>query len=188
MRQNIAVTKPVPVPLPPARKLYFAYGSNLNEEQFFRRCPRAKRYGLCTLPDYRLIFDGVADVIPAEGRQVEGALYEITPACERALDRYEGFPHLYVKTTFEIEVTTKRKDAVKVTRRKVMVYTMETETIAAPTEGYVETIRRGFDDWGIPHDTLDAALDEALGKRRRYAPPKVKRYLTMAGTVERARR
>jgi gamma-glutamylcyclotransferase (GGCT)/AIG2-like uncharacterized protein YtfP len=171
MRQHIAATAPKPLPIRPVKRtLYFAYGSNLNEEQFFRRCPAARRYGPCTLPDYRLVFDGVADIIPARGAAVEGALYEITDKCECALDRYEGFPRLYIKTTFEIEVTNK----TGVHRRKVMVYTMETDQIRPPSEGYVETIRQGFDDWGIPHATLDAAVKEALGKTRCWAPPKVK--------------
>jgi hypothetical protein len=164
MKQHIAATATKPLPIRPVRRaLYFAYGSNLNEEQVFRRCPGARCYGPCTLPDYRLVFDGVADIIPARGAAVEGALYEITDKCECALDRYEGFPHLYVKTTFEIEETRKGRPT---RRRKVMVYTMETNQIRPPSEGYVETIRQGFDDWGIPHATLDAAVKEALGKAR----------------------
>ena len=73
MKQHIAATATKPLPIRPVRRaLYFAYGSNLNEEQVFRRCPGARCYGPCTLPDYRLVFDGVADIIPARGAAVEG--------------------------------------------------------------------------------------------------------------------
>lgn len=142
-------------------KLYFAYGSNLNLEQFTRRCPRATRFGRFQLPDWRLIFDGVADIIPSPGDMLHGAIYTITPECERALDRYEGYPSLYYKDTFWIEYTT--KDGAR-RERPVMVYTMGTERIRPPSQSYYETIRKGFDDWGIPHDTLIAAHREA----RRY--------------------
>lgn len=142
-------------------KLYFAYGSNLNVEQFFRRCPAAKRFSRCGLPDYVLFFDGVADIRPQPGGMVEGAIYEITDRCELALDRYEGFPHLYGKTEFEIEDTHRGKTR----RRRVMVYTMESQQLGMPSNDYERTIREGFDDWGIPHETLDAAVNEARGSR-----------------------
>jgi hypothetical protein len=146
----------------PMTKLYFAYGSNLNVEQFFRRCPAAKRFGRFSMPDWKLIFDGVADIAPSPGDAVEGAIYEITPRCEQALDRYEGFPHLYGKGTFTVTITGRNgKSEV----RPVMVYTMETDTIRPPSAAYLATIRRGFDDWSIPHATLNAAHREALGLR-----------------------
>lgn len=163
-------------------KLYFAYGSNLQVEQFFRRCPSAKRWARCTLPDYQLFFDGVADIRPQPGEVVEGAIYEITARCEAALDRYEGFPHLYGKAEFEVATPDGKT-------RKVMVYTMESHRVAMPSPDYEGVIREGFDDWAIPHDTLDAAVAEArakgvvrlprpqprkaasVGRERRYAIP-----------------
>jgi gamma-glutamylcyclotransferase (GGCT)/AIG2-like uncharacterized protein YtfP len=147
--------------------LYFAYGSNLCVEQFFRRCPAAKSFGRLTLPDWRLVFDRVADVEPHRGARVEGALYEITAACERALDSYEGFPGLYVKDYFEIQYKTR---GGKTIIRPVMLYTMMTESVRPPSPYYLGIIRRGFDDWNIPHDTLDAAHRRSLGKGDWPAP------------------
>lgn len=138
-------------------ELYFAYGSNLNKAQFFRRCPNARCFGRFTMPDWRLVFDRVADIVPAPGEAVEGALYEITRKCERALDRYEGFPHLYVKEKFKVIYTGQRGRRIE---RDAMVYVMWSESLCQPSDFYANTIRTGFDDWGIPHDTLDAALAE----------------------------
>ena len=43
-------------------KLYFAYGSNLNLTQMANRCPQAKQLGSAYLPNWRLVFRGVADI------------------------------------------------------------------------------------------------------------------------------
>lgn len=111
----------------------------------------------CILPDYRLLFRGVADIVHCRGQSVAGALYEITQECERALDRYEGFPNLYVKDTFMVRIRGSKK------LREAMFYTMCLKTAAPPSRWYVECIREGYDDWELPHDCLDAALARALG-------------------------
>lgn len=85
-------------------KLYFAYGSNMSLETMTKICPSAQRIGQARLSDYRLRFSrrsirthtGVADIAPAEGLCVMGALYEIPEAEWDALERKEGLrlkPH-----------------------------------------------------------------------------------------------
>ena len=84
-------------------KLYFAYGSNINLDQMAQRCPDAQVVGPVTLENYELLFHGnlrgagVATIAPREGSTVHGLLWNITPECERSLDYYEGYPHLYGK-------------------------------------------------------------------------------------------
>ena len=84
-------------------KLYFAYGSNINLDQMAQRCPDARVVGPVTLENYELLFRGnlrgagVATIAPREGSTVHGLLWNITPECERSLDYYEGYPHLYGK-------------------------------------------------------------------------------------------
>ena len=75
--------------------LYFAYGSNLNQEQMSGRCPDAKPLGKFTLENWRLVFRGVADIEPHEGSLLMCGLWDITSRDEKNLDRYEGFPRLY---------------------------------------------------------------------------------------------
>lgn len=56
------------------KKLYGAYGSNMNLEQMSHRCPKAKVVGNGTLEDYKLTFrggyKGVANIEPCKGRAV----------------------------------------------------------------------------------------------------------------------
>ena len=94
---------------------YFAYGSNMNLDQMAYRCPAASVVENVRLDGYRLTFcgrgkgSGVATILPEEGSQVEGVLWKITPECEKSLDFYEGYPHLYGKET----VLVQGKDGVK---------------------------------------------------------------------------
>ena len=73
--------------------IYFAYGSNMDEEQMRKRCPGAKCRGTAVLPDHKFALDseGYATVIPCKDKQVRGVIWEISSANEKALDWYEGF-------------------------------------------------------------------------------------------------
>lgn len=98
-------------------KYYFAYGSNMNLDQMEHRCPDAEVVGRAVLKDYRLAFrgglNGVASILPEQGKEVQGILWKITPRCERSLDFYEGYPNLYGKK--EISVQTAKGEVASVT-------------------------------------------------------------------------
>ena len=112
--------------------LYFAYGSNINLEQMAYRCPDATVVGPVTLENYELLFRGngdgfgVATIEPKEGSKVFGLLWNITPKCEKSLDRYEGYPHLYDKQTVTV------RDGLGNTI-PVMAYVMTREWTRLPT-------------------------------------------------------
>ena len=94
-------------------KYYIAYGSNLNLEQMARRCPTAKVVGSTTLKNYRLMFRGgshtaVATVERNQGDEVPVLIWRLQPKDEKALDVYEGWPHLYRKETLRVTVNGKR--------------------------------------------------------------------------------
>ena len=77
-----------------SNRLLIAYGSNLNRKQMSYRCPTAKLLGASTLRNHRLVFRGphaaaVTNVEDLKGRSVPVLVWEITPADEAALDRYE---------------------------------------------------------------------------------------------------
>ena len=104
------------------RKLYFAYGSNMNDEQMAFRCPDAEAVGTVRLEGYRLAFcgkggRGVATILPEAGSHVDGVLWHISAADEKSLDRYEGYPFLYTKETLPVSC----KDGSEVS---VMAYVM----------------------------------------------------------------
>ena len=46
----------------PKKRLYIAYGSNLNLEQMAHRCPTAKVVGTAVMRNWRLFFCGAATV------------------------------------------------------------------------------------------------------------------------------
>ena len=72
--------------------LYFAYGSNMGLSVFRERCQHAVQVGIARVDDHRLGFTryskkrggGVADLVPASGSVVWGAIFDLT------LDEAEG--------------------------------------------------------------------------------------------------
>lgn len=130
--------------------LYFSYGSNLNRSAMARRCPGVKPAGAARLEGFRLQFCKYANITPASGHSVHGALYEITEAHARALDDYEGDEYQRI----DVNVTVDGKACT------AMAYTMRTAAAAAPpTMDYYREIATGYRDWG---------LDEKLLRRARY--------------------
>ena len=89
------------------KRIYVAYGSNLNVLQMNRRCPEAKVYGVGKILNYRLAFKTMgayayATIEPCVGEYVPVALWCISGRDEANLDRYEGYPIHYVKNTVEV--------------------------------------------------------------------------------------
>ncbi len=88
------------------KKLYLAYGSNLNVEQMKFRCPGAKVIGTAAIRNYELLFKGSRSgsyltIEHKRGGKVPVAVWEVTPENERALDRYEGYPTFYYKKGYD---------------------------------------------------------------------------------------
>ena len=119
--------------------LYFAYGANVNQRNLKRHAPRARAVGVARLPGYRLVFKQFADVIKDAKASVDGVLYEITPACELALDRYEDFPKLYRKATVTVDSAEGPRAAT--------IYVMNGADVAPPDIAYFNIIARGYADW-----------------------------------------
>lgn len=137
--------------------IYIAYGSNMNMEQMKRRCPNAKPIGKAILENYKLEFRGVANIIECPGEKVPIALWYITEECERALDRYEGYPSLYRKEYIPIMINGKEEIG--------MVYVMNRGLISPPNEYYLEVIKQGYKDFKIKTDKLKEAHKESYIKR-----------------------
>lgn len=135
-----------------ANKLYVAYGSNLNLAQMAHRCPNARVVGSGELKDYQLTFRGVATIEPEQGATTPVGVWEITPMDERALDIYEGYPHLYRKETVSVTVREQTLQA--------MVYIMNEGEPRMPHQGYYDIILQGYRDVGLDPKALQAALDD----------------------------
>ena len=142
---------------------YFAYGANLDLNGMGRRASGCDRISRATLPDYRLVFRGVADVEPTAGEKVRGALYRITPQHLRALDSFEGYPRLYIRK--EVIVVPDAGEPVIAT-----IYQMAgRKGYSPPHASYLDTILSGCRDWGIEEEyirqLIKAAAESHFGER-----------------------
>lgn len=91
------------------RRLYIAYGSNINLEQMANRCPNSKIVSKEMLKGYELEFRGVATIVPNDKSEVPVLIWEIDGRDEHSLDKYEGFPNYYRKELFEIDVNGRKE-------------------------------------------------------------------------------
>ena len=135
-------------------ELYFAYGSNLNLGQMIVRCPMAQVMSRAALDGYELAFRrGVLTILPKEGGRVEGLLWKINARDERALDRYEGYPHLYTKELLTVQTDSGRQN--------VVAYIMTApccKQVQPPSAAYLKTVLDGYRLAGFdPTAVLQAA-------------------------------
>ena len=136
--------------------LYFAYGSNLSYAHMARRCPAARPVGPLVVADGRLTFRGMADVVGVRGWEVAGGIWRITRQCERELDRCEGVAsRIYMKRFLTLAVDGGEPE-------DCLFYQMRTSRgIMPPPDYYIETIARGYADFGLDTAYLDQALSDA---------------------------
>lgn len=147
------------------KTLYIAYGSNLDTTQMAFRCPGATVVAKSWLHDYRLVFQGMllnahANVIPEEGQDVPVVIWEITKQDEDALDLYEGVRGGYYKKEYlRVEVNGRM--------RKALIYIMtprNSRNYGIPSDGYLDTIARGYNDFNFDIRILNRAVIHAYGQ------------------------
>lgn len=140
--------------------LYIAYGSNLNLPQMAFRCPTAKVVGASEIKDYGLLFCGgrrnaVATVEPLKGSSVPVLLWTLKERDLQALDRYEGYPHLYRKEILDVELKGKTVPA--------MVYIMnEGHPYGSPSDYYLNVIMEGYKTAGFDTEILEQAVEKSI--------------------------
>jgi|GEM_PF-333382 len=138
------------------KRLYIAYGSNINLPQMARRCPTAKPVGTAVIRNYEMLFrggrrGGVATVEPKEGASVPVLVWAIRPKDEAALDHYEGYPNLYGKRMMDVELNGKAVSA--------MVYVMTPgHELSVPSSCYYDVIAEGYRTAGFDSRILDNAV------------------------------
>lgn len=158
--------------------LMLSYGSNLNFDAMRRRCPKAKPVGPLLLDNGLLVFRSVADIISRPGCRVVGGLWEITPECEVVLDRYEGVrTGLYAKRYLMLEHEGEPT--------RCLFYQMQVRGISPPSEGYLDVIRKGYEDFGLDQTLLDRAVRHSW--RKRNDTPYIRRRYMRDGKPKLAR-
>ncbi len=130
---------------------YFAYGSNLSQEQMKERCPDSKPMFAATLPNYKLVFvgwsrqrrGGVASIKLFRGERVPGAIYQISERDLRRLDKSEGYPDSYHR----LKVTVFDEDGEPVEAVTYIKSGQLEET--QPSREYLAIIQQGYRDWAV---------------------------------------
>lgn len=127
--------------------LYYAYASNLNRKQMQERSPESRPKFTATLPNYKLVFSGwsrkwhggTATVKPFRGEKVRGAIYEVTEACMKQLEKYEvGYARMNVTVFDEDNQPHQAVTFIKTGRLEESL----------PSKEYAAVIKQGYRDWG----------------------------------------
>ncbi len=140
---------------------YAGYGSNLNIEQMKSRCPKSKLISKSVILDWTLVFRGVADIICKKNSKLNIGIYKITEECEKSLDKYEGFPKLYNKKYFKIQLNEKEED--------VLTYVMNPKySLGPPCERYFKLIVEGFKSWKLDKKFLFDAVSFSINNRSNF--------------------
>ena len=151
---------------------YFAYGSNMDPEQMSERCPSARLAGPAKLVDFRLAFtresqvtypgSGVADVVPAPGSVVWGAVYSISEVDLRRLDRLEGAGSAYARE--QVDVVDEMGDTVSAVTYGVI---HKSDREVQPSAEYVSRLIGGARACGLGGDYVELLESTCRGISRR---------------------
>ena len=113
------------------------------------RCPTARPISSFMLRDWQLDFYSHATVERKNGASCPGVLWDLTPEDELALDMFEGFPYYYTKTQLVQDGHT------------FFLYEMSENKMGLPSPGYIDGIKQGYHEWGLPAQALKEALTNA---------------------------
>lgn len=160
-------------------KIYFAYGSCMNEPDFRRTVPNAVLLGGGTLPDHRLDFTtysyvrsgGAADVITHPGSTVEGVAWFVPEGSMKRLDAREGAPVVYARQSVSINLYGNESPLDAITysvKRK--------QSPSRPTNAYLKLMVDGGRAAGLPEEYIENLISHASG-----LPEKVSYYRTRSG-------
>ena len=145
------------------KRLYVAYGSNLNLYQMKFRCPTAKLIGTGIVKDHELQFKGRSDcafatIAPSEGGAVPVAVWELKESDEKSLDRYEGFPSHYFKQEIPVEMNNGKTISG-------MVYIMNLrQSFGVPSKSYVQTVSEGYRNCRLDMSVLKDAIRQSVSR------------------------
>jgi gamma-glutamylcyclotransferase len=134
---------------------YFAYGSNLHWPQMQLRCPSSRFICAARLPGYqfgitrhsRLRDCGTANVFPATGKEVWGAVYDVSDGDLKVMDDFEDG---YRREILSVEPIGDNRQPID-----VLVYVAEIENhVPLPSAEYKRLILQGAKHWQLPASYL----------------------------------
>lgn len=147
---------------------YFAYGSNLNADDWAAWCARTghapqviRPLAPAYLPDHELAFDyrsqqrngGALNIVPRRGQVVAGVLFAVTDNGWQALDEKEGVPERYQR----LRATALTPDGGEVAVTTYQVREERRTAFVPPQPQYVDIVRAGLRRHGLDDRMLSAA-------------------------------
>lgn len=147
---------------------YAAYGSNMDAEQMYFRCPGAKFLGVGKVKGMRLLFRGhpyAAVATIEKGRynsSVPVVIWDITKDDELALDNYEGYPNMYTKVMLPVDAGDGWGEV------DTMAYVIDPGlSFGTPSDYYYGILRNAYRDYGFDIEKLKNAVVASSGEWRR---------------------
>lgn len=146
------------------RRLYCAYGSNLNLDQMKERSPMATIITKTQLENTSIVYKGVEGKVWAtlerdEGKHTPVLIWDITEMDEEELDAYEMVPFMYKKELIEMIIEGNKED--------VLIYLMQDGyEYGLPNDLYFKGIQEGYKHNGFDLDILDYSVVLTLQKIR----------------------
>ena len=145
---------------------YFAYGSNLSQQQMLRRTGSIPPSKVARLDHYQFAFrrvlqgsDVYATIIPQENSAVYGVVYRCSPLAISRLDQFEG-----------VSENCYQRKSVQVTGLDGEIFTSEvyigqdfSEESAYPSSSYWASIRTGANEHGLPLEYIKVLSQIAEG-------------------------
>ena len=160
---------------------YFAYGSNMNEEQILARCANPKVVAVAKLPHHRVAFFGyskawdgaMATVVPSPGQEVWGVIYELNSSDRDRLDAWQdvrldgtGAYFHYPARVADTEGKT----------RTVLFYKKDMlGTPGKPSREYLDFIVLGALERGLPSSYIEG-LRQTESRKAEFDVPRRKNF------------
>lgn len=129
------------------RRLYLAYGSNMNKKQMEKRCPDSKIIGKGLLENWKLTLPFYANIEEEKGKKTPILVWEISSEDELRLDVFEGYPKAYDKKELLIDF-----DGRKTTGMAYIMTDDYAKLDRQVSDGYIDSIIEGYLDAGFKED------------------------------------
>lgn len=141
---------------------YFAYGSNLNQEDLDKWCDakhvprlnlREKKWARATLHHFILVFDCfstrrncvAANILPASGHRVRGVAFELDEEEFRIIARKEGARQTYLEKDAELAL----QDGSTVRAKTFCCRPGTEQSNQKPSREYLDLIIEGATNYGL---------------------------------------
>ncbi len=142
---------------------YFAYGSNMHEEDLARWCRRKKykpivplKKEVAVLKDWKLVFNyysisrggGAANIKPQKGCEVWGILMELTEEDYEKIREKEGAPNYYEEVS--VKVVTRDGKVIDDVKTFKVVKEREKRGFEPPTREYLNLLIEAAEKYQFP--------------------------------------